>query len=81
MDLYTTIPTKIRKRFGKTYETMGAFCFVMSITGLNRHNTERNDDDDSDGGASGEDGDNDHIHKSVKIQTFVLSIVKTFLMM
>jgi hypothetical protein len=37
--------------------------------------------DDNDDGGSGDDDDNSHIQKSVKIQTFFLSIVKTFIMM
>jgi hypothetical protein len=83
MGLYATISTNMRKKFGKTSESMGRFCFVIFITGLSRHNTGMNDVDDNDGSnvGSGDDDDNSHIHKSVKIQTFFLSIVKTFIMM
>jgi hypothetical protein len=57
----------MRKKFGKTPESMGGFCFVISVTDLNRHDCGMNDEDDNDDGGSGDDDDNDHIHKSVKI--------------
>jgi hypothetical protein len=40
------IPTKKEKKFRKTFEKMNGFSFVMPVTGLNRPNTGKEDDDD-----------------------------------
>jgi hypothetical protein len=40
------IPNKREKKFRKTFEKMEGFSFVTPITGLNRPNTEKEDDDD-----------------------------------
>jgi hypothetical protein len=41
------------KTFRKTYEIIEEFCFVISVTALNRPHTEKNDDDDGGGGGGG----------------------------
>jgi hypothetical protein len=40
-----TIPTERENKFRKTFEKMEGFSFVMLITGLNRPNTGKEDDD------------------------------------
>jgi hypothetical protein len=40
------IPTKREKIFRKTFEKMEGFSFVTPVTGLNRPNTGKQDDDD-----------------------------------
>jgi hypothetical protein len=42
------IPTTREKKFRKTFEEMEGFSFVTPITGLNRPNTGKEDDDDND---------------------------------
>jgi hypothetical protein len=39
--------TKREKEFRKTFENMEGFSFVTPVTGLNRPNTGKEDDDDS----------------------------------
>jgi hypothetical protein len=41
------IPTKMEKKFRKTFEKMEGFSFVTLVTGLNRPNTTKEDDDDN----------------------------------
>jgi hypothetical protein len=40
------IPTKREKKFRKTFEKMEGFSFITPVTGLNRLNTGKNDDDE-----------------------------------
>jgi hypothetical protein len=40
------IPTKREKKFRKTLEKMEGFSFVTPVTGLNRPNTGKEDDND-----------------------------------
>jgi hypothetical protein len=40
--------TTREKKFRKTFEKMGGFSFITHVTGLNRHNTGKDDDDDDD---------------------------------
>jgi hypothetical protein len=40
------IPTKREKKFRKFFEKMKGFSFVTPVTGLNRPNTGKEDDDD-----------------------------------
>jgi hypothetical protein len=42
------IPTKREKIFRKTFEKMEGFRFVTPVTGLNRPNTGKEDDNDDD---------------------------------
>jgi hypothetical protein len=44
---------KRKKKFGKTSEAMEEFCFVISVTGLNRPNTGKDDDKPCRGNRSG----------------------------
>jgi hypothetical protein len=39
------IPTKKEKKFRKTFEKMEGFSFVTLVTGINRPNTGKEDDD------------------------------------
>jgi hypothetical protein len=39
---------KKKKKAGKTSEMMEGYCFVTSVTGLNRSNTGKTDDEDKD---------------------------------
>jgi hypothetical protein len=43
---HVTIPTKREKKFRKTFEKMEGFSFVKPVTGLNRPNTGKEDDDE-----------------------------------
>jgi hypothetical protein len=42
----TVYPTKRERKFRKTFEKMEGFSFVTPVTGLNRPNTGKEDDDD-----------------------------------
>jgi hypothetical protein len=42
----TVYPTKREKKFRATFEKMEGFSFVTPVTGLNRPNTGKEDDDD-----------------------------------
>jgi hypothetical protein len=37
-----------KNEFGNTFEAIKGFCFAISITGLNRPNTRKDDDNDND---------------------------------
>jgi hypothetical protein len=43
--LLNKIPTKREKKFRQTFEKMEGFSFVTTVTGLNRPNTGKEDDD------------------------------------
>lgn len=38
--------TEQSDQYRLTFETPEIFCFVISVTGINRHNTEKDDNDD-----------------------------------
>jgi hypothetical protein len=45
--LLCEIPTKREKKFRQTFEKMEGFSFVTPVTGVNRPNTGKEDDDDT----------------------------------
>lgn len=53
------ISTKRGQKFGETSKIMEAFCFVVSVMGLNKPNTGKDKDD--------EDDNSDYVLKSVSI--------------
>jgi hypothetical protein len=63
------ISTKRGEKFGKTSKTMEAFCFVVSVMGLNKPNTGKDKDDD-------EDDDNDFDDYDYVLKSGSISVLR-----